>query len=432
MAGSLDDHGQRRRIAPKSYPRFWPSLTLDYLWTITEQNDLYRWLLEPLRLERPVVGRHFFELLLDPAFNHYQEANHDWHVVVVHALRCFIGQTEPYSRPEHRDHAAYEAVMTHLRTTLPEFAALEEFAGAQNARMEPGTIAGSLCAEGAVVLPWPVDLMIPLAFSAIFQREFRRARSAWRSPYQVTLAPATDAVAIATVLVYFDRVGWAHKAAQAGRDEQLRWGLTLIETLIATQTVGRDKPEWELLREFEAVRRTIAERFPGPADELTEEIVAAIRQLWEQTHPPQRASSLAFVMKFCQNEGLSYLIEIFMSKEAHPLYIGSKFEFRPDNMRQLQTKLNKSDAALVEDLREAHPVRALDEIRAAYPNQWIALQPIRVDPGFALIEGRVFEVADDRDPVQERVTALRQDMPGLNVYAYFTGPSSRERAARRG
>lgn len=430
MAGSLNDHGRPVQDAPRSYPRFWPSLTLDYLWKITEQNELHRWLVEPLRLERPVVDRHFFELLLDPVFSDYQEANHDWQTEVVHALRCFIGQTEVFTRPRHPERAAYERVLDRLRTTLPKFAEFEQRARSQIPTSASG-VAGLVC-EGAVVLPWSDDQLLPLAFGAIFQRDSPLGGAPRKAPYQVTLVPTTDAITVASILVYVERTGWAHQAAQASRHDQLQWGLALLETIIAGRKVRDGEPGWDALAAFQDFHRTIIGRFPTPAAELAEQFVAAIRDLWDQTNPPDRADSLAFVMKFCQQEDLSYLTRILMRRETHPLYIGSRLEHRPDKAHRLQDQLKEADAALAEELREAHPARAWNEIRATYPNQWVALLPTRVSPGLDLLEGRVFAAAPDPAPVQEQVTALRQDVPHLSVFAYFTGPSNPEGVARRG
>jgi hypothetical protein len=436
VAGSFDDD-RRRRMTPKTYPHFLPGLTLDYLWIITEQNDLHRWLLEPLRLKQPVIDRHFFELLLDPTFRRYQEEHHDWQAVVTQAIRCFAGQTLLFTRPNNAEHAAYKAVMHRLRTSLPGFTELEELAYTQAPTIEAGAREGSLCGEGEVVLPWTVDWMLPLAFSAIFRRDIpTRTRSAWKSPFQVTLAPMTDALAVAATLVYFDRSGWAHEAAQTNHHAQLRWGLALIETLIAAGNVGADEPAWEPLGAFQALHHKITEHFPTPAEaatrELTGHLIAAIRDLWNHMASPDRENSLAFIRKFCQNEGLTYLTKVFMSKEVNPLYVGTTLEYRPDNRERLQAGLERADATLPEELREEHPSRPLKEINEVYPNQWIALQPTRVGPGLGILEGRVFGVEADRDPVENRLDELRQEFPSLSLYAHFTGPASSARAARRG
>jgi hypothetical protein len=121
-----------------------------------------------------------------------------------------------------------------------------------------------------------------------------------------------------------------------------------------------------------------------------------------------------------------------MRKEANPLYVGTTLEFTPGNRERLQSTLEKVDATLPEELREEHPARLLKEIKEVHPNQWIALQPTRVGPGLGILEGRVFSVATERDPVEARVDELRQDFPKLSVRAYFTGPANSARAARRG
>src|SRR5262245_51689918 len=100
-----------------------------------------------------------------------------------------------------------------------------------------------------------------------------------------------------------------------------------------------------------------------------------------------------------------------MNREQERALLGTRLEFRPNQPRELQERLQAAAASLPEDVRARHPELPLSQIELDHRGRWLALLPTQVTPGLGIAAGRVLAEADDRETVSEQIAAIRRQHP---------------------
>jgi hypothetical protein len=110
-----------------------------------------------------------------------------------------------------------------------------------------------------------------------------------------------------------------------------------------------------------------------------------------------------------------------MVATQHKPVIGSAEYVDRSASPELQEELTRVDDALPTELRERFPVVARDDVKARFPDHWIALLPTHVDHRNRLVAGRLVTVAEDWSTFDAAVQSFRRDYPGFLPFTYFTG-----------
>ena len=109
-----------------------------------------------------------------------------------------------------------------------------------------------------------------------------------------------------------------------------------------------------------------------------------------------------------------------MAIAQHNPVTGLAYQVRPASPES-QERLNKQDAALPPELRRQFPVTTRDEIKARYPDKWIALIPTHVDEHDRMHAGRLVAHARDQSEFAEELRRFRTTYPKVFLHTYFTG-----------
>jgi hypothetical protein len=206
---------------PDIFRVYYPTLVLDPLWYLAEENKASQKL-----FGGSALGMHFLELFFDPQIRPWlgplQETS------APRALRYFEAFTAPLQQENHELHADYRQVLQRL-SHLPEFHRLVELSWKSTMHLTLPEDKETPFYTYRMFLPWPLAPEVTLHFRT-FVRYLHKGLllGSDQQYYQITLVPENYETKVALLLLYLS----------SGPQEQMHtvfrqrlWGLTLLKTL---------------------------------------------------------------------------------------------------------------------------------------------------------------------------------------------------------
>lgn len=91
------------------------------------------------------------------------------------------------------------------------------------------------------------------------------------------------------------------------------------------------------------------------------------------------------------------------------------------SIERIQRIFDEGERELPEQLKKRFPERAIEEINATYPDEWVALRITRVSASWRAIDaGRVFGHAPNWTEYQELLARLRKEFPEVALTDHYT------------
>jgi len=206
---------------PDTFRVYYPSLILNPLWYLTEENTAFQKL-----FGGSAVGMHFLELFFAPHIRPWlgplQETS------APRALRYFEMFTAPLQQENHELHTAYTQLFRRL-SHLPEFHKLTQFSWKSTMHLALPTDKETPFYTYRMFFPWPLAPGVTLHFRT-FVRYLHKGLllGSDQQYYQITLVPETYETTVALLLLHLSS-GTQEPMHTVFR--QRLWGLTLLKTL---------------------------------------------------------------------------------------------------------------------------------------------------------------------------------------------------------
>jgi hypothetical protein len=306
VLASNTDRTQRKttsRSGSRSPARnYYPTLTQDSLWYITNENKA-----QQLLVGQSSVGVHFFEMLFSPQLQEWMGPLQE--TTGPRAVRYFETFTNGYRKGSHELHPQYEQLMERLNHT-PAFPRMLEISHNLKPYINLPENLGEPFYSCRVILPWLLSPSIMLHFRSIAQLLYEGLLvHTDEQSYQVTLVPEDYVTEVALILLYLAfTVSRPHDLA-ADYLKQILWLLTVLKTVQEGLTGGDEhmsdwEPDAAFARIYTALNATFSPYGGDAADQVIEEIKDTIRLLENE-----------YMLK----EELPLLLEGFLGA---PLYAG--------------------------------------------------------------------------------------------------------------
>lgn len=89
------------------------------------------------------------------------------------------------------------------------------------------------------------------------------------------------------------------------------------------------------------------------------------------------------------------------------------------SIEALNNDLLAASGYVDEAVRALYPIVPLLQIEKQHPDEWVALQAVRVDDHGEIVDGRLFASASTRNSLHEQIMAIKQQYPDLVLVTRF-------------
>jgi len=253
--------------APNSYPHYYPSFVLDFLWYITEENAAYQVLLGGTS----VVGFHFFEMFFSQQSR--ELLGNDWNDHLIKDIRYFMDTTSEYQKEDHIYHKQYIRTRERL-AQLPGFNEIfSSLTPLPFDRSRKPFKAGTLYARYRL----SERHTLQLKFDAIVQFIPDDPPK-----HYVTFVPLNQETKAGLILMYLAQFEPMPKNVDDNLLQERLWRLALLKTVEEGLTKGDTDINWEPLAAFNRVRRELDAEFSNLAANPIGEATVRLRTLIER------------------------------------------------------------------------------------------------------------------------------------------------------
>ncbi len=254
---------------------YYPTLILDTLWYIIEENKAHQ-----LLVGGSVKGIHFFELFFAPQLKEWlgpiQETS------APRAIRYFDKFTNEFQREDHELHGKYEQVIQRL-LQLQDFQKVLDVSRRLTIYLNMPTSHDETFYTCRVLLPYPFSPTIALQFRSMVKCIYPQA---YVHPdtrhYQMTLVPENNETDAALILLHLASTASELVDGDNTAQKQFLWGLAVTKTIEEglTRKNGEDT-QWEPEAAFRRIGREVAMKFGPLTEDVTEAIVTELRVIVE-------------------------------------------------------------------------------------------------------------------------------------------------------